>query len=437
VLILATSRHWPVHQLDVKNAFLHGDISETVYMHLHPGFRDSAHTNYVCSLQRQGTDTAYLLLYVDDIVLTASFEIFRTLVDTESKLGDDGDPVSDPTLYRSFTGALQYLTFTRPDISYAVQQVSLYITSLIAYSDANWAGCPTIRRLTSSYYVFLGKNLLSWSYKRQQTLSRSSVKVDDRGVANVVAQICWLRNLLRELHKPLSFATLDLVAAGHIRVLHVLSRYEYADIFTKGLPSALFEEFQASMHAHMAMYVSQAANVAPETYWKSMLPNTPMPKAITTLLYNNDKGTHFHVGESGSSVVGIGPHRTSNLGVDGPGSSVAVGPPRSSATYGANAALVILENDMHQGHEMSLRFPKTITPSSNFLPRTVAEKIPFSSKKHSPNWYTVFIKPDSIESESMKKTISRCEERAAKGEQKYCATSLEAMVDFIISKFVG
>ncbi|GKD55429.1 ribonuclease H-like domain-containing protein, partial [Tanacetum coccineum] len=127
VLILATSRHWPVHQLDVKNAFLHGDLSETVYMHLHPGFRDSTHTNYQTGLSGLGTDTAYLLVYVNDIVLTASFEIFRTLVDTESKLGDDGDPVSDPTLYRSFTGALQYLTFTRPDISYAVQQVSLYM----------------------------------------------------------------------------------------------------------------------------------------------------------------------------------------------------------------------------------------------------------------------------------------------------------------------
>ncbi|GKD01275.1 ribonuclease H-like domain-containing protein, partial [Tanacetum coccineum] len=46
----------------------------------------------------------------------------RTLVDTESKLSPEGDPVSDPTLYRSLTGALQYLTFTRPDITYAVQQ---------------------------------------------------------------------------------------------------------------------------------------------------------------------------------------------------------------------------------------------------------------------------------------------------------------------------
>ncbi|GKG33482.1 ribonuclease H-like domain-containing protein, partial [Tanacetum coccineum] len=46
----------------------------------------------------------------------------RTLVDTDSKLAATGDPVSDPTLYRRLARALQYLTFTRPDISYAVQQ---------------------------------------------------------------------------------------------------------------------------------------------------------------------------------------------------------------------------------------------------------------------------------------------------------------------------
>ncbi|GKF70902.1 ribonuclease H-like domain-containing protein, partial [Tanacetum coccineum] len=91
------------------------------------------------------------------------------LVDTDSKLSTDGDPVSDPTLYRSLARALQYLTFTRPDISYAVQQIGLgaplhvglpTTSSLVAYSDADWAGCPTTRRSTSGYCVFLGNNLL-------------------------------------------------------------------------------------------------------------------------------------------------------------------------------------------------------------------------------------------------------------------------------------
>ncbi|GJZ83167.1 ribonuclease H-like domain-containing protein [Tanacetum coccineum] len=344
------------------------------------GFWDSTHPDYVCLLQRSlyrlkqaprgRKDTAYLLLYVDDIVLTASssdllhriisslhqefamtdlgslnyflgisvtrdssgmflsqkkyaVEILeragmvycnpsRTPVDTESKMGTTGDVVSDLTLYRSLAGSLQYITFTRPDISYAVQQVCLHMhdprephfsalkrilryvcgtldyglqlfssstTDLVAYSDADWAGCPTTRRSTSGYCVFLGNNLLSWSAKRQPTLSRSSVEAEYRGVANVVAETCWLRNLLRELHTPLSSATLvyrdnvsavylssntvqhqctkhieidiyfvrDLVATGQVRVLHVPSRYQFANIFTKGLPTALFEEFRSSL----------------------------------------------------------------------------------------------------------------------------------------------------------------------------------------------
>nr|GFB54797.1 ribonuclease H-like domain-containing protein [Tanacetum cinerariifolium] len=52
VLSLAASRHWPIHQLDVKNAFLHGDLFETVFMHQPPGFRDSVYPDYVYLLQR-------------------------------------------------------------------------------------------------------------------------------------------------------------------------------------------------------------------------------------------------------------------------------------------------------------------------------------------------------------------------------------------------
>ncbi|GJV80737.1 zf-CCHC domain-containing protein [Tanacetum coccineum] len=189
----------------------------------------------------------------------------RTPVDTESKLGSTGDVISDPTFYRSLAGSLQYLTFTSPDISYDLFSSSTI--DLVAYSDADWASCPTTRRSTSGYCVFLGNNLLSWSVKRQPTLSRSNAEAEYRGVANAVAETCWLRNLLRELHTSLSFATLvycdnvsavylscnpvqhqrtkhieidihfvrDLVVAGQVRALHVPSRYQFADIFTKGL----------------------------------------------------------------------------------------------------------------------------------------------------------------------------------------------------------
>ncbi|GKA08993.1 ribonuclease H-like domain-containing protein [Tanacetum coccineum] len=196
----------------------------------------------------------------------------RTPVDTESKLGTTGDVVSDPSLYRSLAGSLQYLTFTRPYISYVVQQLfSSSATDLVAYSDADWAGCPTTRRSTLGYCVFFGNNLLSWSSKRQPTLSRSSAEAEYRGVANDVAETCWLRNLLRELHTSATLVycdnvsavylscnpvqhqrakhieidihfVRDLVAAGEVRVLHVPSRYQFADIFTKCLSSALIEE---------------------------------------------------------------------------------------------------------------------------------------------------------------------------------------------------
>nr|GEU89067.1 mitogen-activated protein kinase kinase 5-like [Tanacetum cinerariifolium] len=174
-------------ELDVMNAFLHGDLAETVYMHQPPDFQDPEHPNYI--LER-----AHMV----------SCNPSRTPVDTEYKLGDGGTPFVDPTIYRSLAGSLQYLTFTRPDITYDVQQLFSSTTdSLIAYSDADWAGCLTTRWSTFGYCVFLGNNLLSWSSKRQPTLSRSNAEAEYRGVAKAVAETCWIRNLLRELHTPL------------------------------------------------------------------------------------------------------------------------------------------------------------------------------------------------------------------------------------------
>ncbi|GKD52109.1 ribonuclease H-like domain-containing protein [Tanacetum coccineum] len=185
----------------------------------------------------------------------------RTPVDTESKLGSDGDPIFD---YCSLAGALQYLTFTPPDISYAVQQVCLHMHDprephLVAFKRALGYVRGTLD-FGLQLYTSITNNLLSWPVKRQHTLSRSSVEAECIGVANVVAEIAWLRNLLREIHIPLSSATLvyydnvsviymtanpvqrqqtkhieidihfvrDMVACGQVRVLYVPSCYQYA-----------------------------------------------------------------------------------------------------------------------------------------------------------------------------------------------------------------
>nr|GEZ03795.1 hypothetical protein [Tanacetum cinerariifolium] len=233
VLSLAVSHDWPIHQLDVKNAFLYGHLSETVYMHQPLGFVDPNKPDYVCHLQSEFamTDlgslnyffgisaqrsTSGLFLsqskFAEEILERAHMQNCNpcwTLVDTKSKLGSDGDPVSDRTLYRSLVGALQYLTFTRSDLSYTVYQLHVSSTTqLSAYTDADWDGCPVTRRFTSGYCMFLGNNLLSWFVTRQVTLSRSSAEAEYRGVANVVAEIAWICNLLCELHTPLFTATL-------------------------------------------------------------------------------------------------------------------------------------------------------------------------------------------------------------------------------------
>jgi hypothetical protein len=165
-----------------------------------------------------------------------------TPIDTRAKLSATaGAPVSDPSDYHSIVGALQYLTLTRPDLSYAVQQVCLYMhaprephlalvkrilryikgtldfglhigvsdpCSVTAYSDADWAGCPDTRRSTSGFCVFLGDNLISWSSKRQTTVSRSSAEAEYQAVAHVVAECCWLGQLFQDLHLPVKTATI-------------------------------------------------------------------------------------------------------------------------------------------------------------------------------------------------------------------------------------
>jgi hypothetical protein len=172
---------------------------------------------------------------------------------------------------------LRYLRGT-PDFGLLLCRSSS--SDLVVYTDADWAGCPDTCRSTSSYVVFLGGNLVSWSAKRQTVVSRSNAEAEYRAVANGVAEATWLRQLLHELQAPPSRCTLvycdnisvvylstnpvqhqrtkhveidlhfvrEKVAIGQVCVLHVPTTSQFADIFTKGLPSSVFNEFRSSLN---------------------------------------------------------------------------------------------------------------------------------------------------------------------------------------------
>jgi hypothetical protein len=71
--------------------------------------------------------------------------------------------------------------------------------AIMAYSDADWGGCPDTRHSTSGFCIFLGDSLVSWSSKRQATVSRSNAEAEYRAVANAAAECIWVRQLLGEL----------------------------------------------------------------------------------------------------------------------------------------------------------------------------------------------------------------------------------------------
>nr|GEW07682.1 ribonuclease H-like domain-containing protein [Tanacetum cinerariifolium] len=156
----------------------------------------------------------------------------RTPVDTEKKLGPEGSPLClymhDPR-EPHLNAIKRVLRYLRGTTHLGLQLFRSTTSQLIAYSDADWAGCPATRRSTFGYCVFLGDNLLTWSTKREDTSSRYSVEAEYRGFANAIAETSWIHNLLRQLHTLLFTATL------------------YAYIFTKGLPYPLFTDFRSSL----------------------------------------------------------------------------------------------------------------------------------------------------------------------------------------------
>ncbi|XP_022004279.1 uncharacterized mitochondrial protein AtMg00810-like [Helianthus annuus] len=288
---------------------------------LHKEFsvKDLGVLGYFLGLEVTYSDTGLFLSqakYAHDILARAGLldsKPVDTPLSTTDTFHRTGVLFHDPTLYRSLVGALQYLTITRPDLSYAVNQASQHLqsptishfqsvkcilryvkgtlaygltfskpltTTLVGYSDADWARCIETRRSTYGYSIYLGGNLVSWSAKNQPTVSRSSCESEYRAMANTAAEIIWLTHLLRKLHAlPMDRPTLlcdnksaiflsqnpvshkrakhididyhfvhELVSSTQLHTKFVPSNLQVADIFTKSLPKPLFEKFRGMLH---------------------------------------------------------------------------------------------------------------------------------------------------------------------------------------------
>ena len=223
-----------------------------------------------------------------------------------------GEPLNEQesTKYISAVGALQYLTLTRPDISFVVKKVCQYLhaptsthltsvkriiryikhtvslglqfkrsssTLVSAFSDADWAGCSDDRKSTGGFAVFFGSNLISW---KQATESRSSTEAEYKSLANATAEIICVESLLHELgikqhstsclwcdnlgatylsanpvfHARTKHIEIDFhfvrerVAEKKLEIRFIPSKDQLADGFTKALPARPFEEFKRNLN---------------------------------------------------------------------------------------------------------------------------------------------------------------------------------------------
>ncbi|RVW66755.1 Retrovirus-related Pol polyprotein from transposon RE2 [Vitis vinifera] len=314
LLSMAAMRSWPLYQLDIKNVFLHGDLAEEVYMEQPPGFVAQGESGLVCRLRRslyglKQSPRAWFSRFSSvvqefgmfavqqtipfSIIITLRGSVFiwkyaldileetgmldckpvDTPMDPNVKLiPGQGEPLGDPGRYRRLVGKLNYLTITRPDISFPHTRPRCVVREQRSYPGC-WlhrcrlGGSPTDRRSTSGYCVFIGGNLISWKSKKQDVVARSSAEAEYRAMALATCELIWLKHLLRELrfgkdeqmklicdnqaalhiasnpvfHERTKHIEVDChfirekIASGCVATSFVNSNDQLADIFTKSL----------------------------------------------------------------------------------------------------------------------------------------------------------------------------------------------------------
>ncbi|GKA54846.1 retrovirus-related pol polyprotein from transposon TNT 1-94 [Tanacetum coccineum] len=236
-LAFAAHMNMVVYQMDVKTAFLNGNLREEVYVSQPDGFVDPDNPNHVYKAKRK----PYMVKTSSTPWTTNFFKIPKASlltrygfdscnpVDTpmvdKSKLDEDKEgKVVDPSHYRGMIDTLLYLIASRLDLQFAicmcaryqarptekhlhaVKRIFQYLKgtvnwglwypkdssiALTAFADADHAGCQDTRRSTFGNMQFLGDRLVSWSSKRQKNAAISSTEAEYIAMSGCCAQILF------------------------------------------------------------------------------------------------------------------------------------------------------------------------------------------------------------------------------------------------------
>ncbi|GKB13969.1 hypothetical protein Tco_0847892 [Tanacetum coccineum] len=156
----------------------------------------------------------------------------------KSKLDEDlQGKAFDPTHYRGMVSTLMYLIASRSDLTFAYPKDSSI--ALIAFADADHAGCQDTRRSTSGSMQLLRERLVSWSSKRQKSAAISSTEAEYITFSGCCAHVLWMRSQLTDyglgFNKIPIFHFIKEQVKNGVVELYFVNTYQLADIFTKAL----------------------------------------------------------------------------------------------------------------------------------------------------------------------------------------------------------